>query len=67
MTCSPRRRPPASTTHLDGGATTPRIQILTIADLLHGAEVKMPPEHGTFRQARRVDQAAGEQLGFAVE
>jgi site-specific DNA-methyltransferase (adenine-specific) len=32
----------------------PRIQILTIADLLNGAEVKMPPAYGTFKQAPKV-------------
>ena len=31
----------------------PRVQILTIADLLAGAGVEMPTEHGTFRQAPR--------------
>ncbi len=36
----------------------PRIQILTIEELLHGAEVKMPPQqwtsqHVTFKEARR--------------
>ena len=35
------------------GKTYPRIQILTIAALLHGATVAMPPQHGTFRQAPR--------------
>ena len=39
----------------------PRIQILTIDELLHGAEVKMPPQFGTFKQAQRVQQAAAEQ------
>jgi site-specific DNA-methyltransferase (adenine-specific) len=39
----------------------PRMQILTIAELLRGAEVKMPPAHGTFRQARRVDTTDAEQ------
>jgi len=33
------------------GKDYPRIQILTIAELLHGAAVKMPPQHGTFKQA----------------
>ncbi|MEI6180706.1 MAG: DNA methyltransferase [Chloroflexales bacterium] len=33
------------------GQNYPRVQILTIADLLHGAEVKMPPPFGTFKQA----------------
>jgi site-specific DNA-methyltransferase (adenine-specific) len=32
----------------------PRIQILTIADLLSGAGVEMPPPFGTFKQAGRV-------------
>lgn len=31
----------------------PRIQILTIAQLLHGAEVKMPAAYGTFKEAQR--------------
>jgi site-specific DNA-methyltransferase (adenine-specific) len=29
----------------------PKIQILTIADMLNGTEVKMPPAYGTFKQA----------------
>lgn len=32
----------------------PRIQILTIEQLLHGVEVDMPPQFGTFKQAQRV-------------
>jgi site-specific DNA-methyltransferase (adenine-specific) len=41
------------------GQNYPRIQILTIDDLLHGrAEVKMPPQFGTFKQAQRVQQQA---------
>lgn len=35
----------------------PRIQILTIEELLHNAGVKMPPQFGTFKQAQRVQQA----------
>lgn len=34
----------------------PRIQIVTIADLLKGARINMPPAHGTFKQAQRVRQ-----------
>src|SRR6266849_4733994 len=34
-----------------------RIQILTIEELLHNAEVKMPPQFGTFKQAQRVQQS----------
>lgn len=37
----------------------PRLQIMTIEDLLHGAEVKMPPAHGTFKQAPKVEKEAG--------
>ncbi|MDQ2716713.1 MAG: restriction endonuclease [Chloroflexota bacterium] len=40
----------------------PRIQILTIEALLHNAEVKMPPQFGTFKQAQRVQQADTEQF-----
>ncbi len=36
------------------GRDYPRIQILTIESLLHGAGVKMPPQHGTFKEAQRV-------------
>jgi site-specific DNA-methyltransferase (adenine-specific) len=39
----------------------PRIQILTISELLHGASVKMPPQFGTFRQAQKVKQDEAEQ------
>jgi len=34
----------------------PRVQLFTISELLRGAEVKMPPEHGTFRLAQKVRQ-----------
>jgi site-specific DNA-methyltransferase (adenine-specific) len=36
------------------GQDYPQIQILTIEELLRGAEVQMPPQHGTFREAQRV-------------
>lgn len=39
----------------------PRIQILTIEELLRGAEVQMPPQHGTFKQAPRGKKAGPEQ------
>lgn len=35
-----------------------RIQILTIADLLNGTDVKMPPQSGTFREAAAQEDAA---------
>ena len=36
----------------------PRIQILPIKKLLHGVEVKMPPQFGTFKQAQKVSKQA---------
>lgn len=36
----------------------PRIQILTIVDLLRGTKIQMPPQYGTFKQAQRVQQQA---------
>jgi hypothetical protein len=42
-------------------------QILTIDQLLHGAEVKMPPQFGTFKQAQKVGKQADieqAELGF---
>ena len=44
----------------------PRIQILTIDELLHNAEVKMPPQFGTFKQAQRVQQADAEQAELGL-
>jgi site-specific DNA-methyltransferase (adenine-specific) len=35
------------------GRDFPRLQILTVEQLLHGAQVEMPPQHGTFREAQR--------------
>ncbi len=44
------------------GQDYPRLQILTIEDLLHGARVQMPPQHGTFKEAQQVRQAASDHL-----
>jgi hypothetical protein len=35
------------------GRDFPRLQILTVEQLLHGDQVEMPPQHGTFREAQR--------------
>jgi site-specific DNA-methyltransferase (adenine-specific) len=45
------------------GRDYPKIQILTIAELLAGTEIKMPSaaETGTFKQAPRVHQRQGDQ------
>ena len=42
------------------GQDYPRIQILTIEELLHGAEVKMPPQQGTYKEAQRVQMQGPE-------
>jgi site-specific DNA-methyltransferase (adenine-specific) len=39
----------------------PRLQILSIEDLLNGEEVKMPPAHGAFKKAGRVKKEEGSQ------
>ena len=36
-----------------------RNQILTIDELLHGAEVKIPPQFGTFKQAKQAELGFG--------
>lgn len=48
------------------GQDYPKIQILTISELLHDAEIKMPPQYGTFKEAQRArlsDTGQGS-LGF---
>lgn len=46
----------------DWGRDYPRLQILTIEELLRGAgEVKMPPQQGTFREAKRAKMPGAEQ------
>lgn len=42
----------------------PKLQILTIADLLNGADVKMPPASITFKQAQKEQGEGGEQRGL---
>ncbi len=42
----------------------PRLQILTVEQLLHGAQVQMPPAYGTFKQAQKVKQNVGVQGGL---
>jgi site-specific DNA-methyltransferase (adenine-specific) len=38
------------------GKAYPKVQILTIAELLRGVDVQMPPPFGTFKAAQRVRQ-----------
>lgn len=42
----------------------PKIQILTIQELLEGAEIKMPPSGITFKQAKRILDDGSKQLGL---
>lgn len=50
------------------GRDYPRIQILSIAELLQGAEVKMPPQHGTFKTVQRVQKGQeAQQIGLGFE
>jgi hypothetical protein len=44
----------------------PRIQLLTVGALLQGAQVQMPLEWGTFRQAERVQGAGAVQGKLAM-
>jgi hypothetical protein len=41
------------------GRKHPRVQILTIQDLLDGKTVDMPYQYGTFKQAGRVEKGDG--------
>ncbi len=46
----------------------PKIQIISIADMLKGKRVDMPPTHITFKQAQRVQMQPGaDQLGLDIE
>lgn len=49
------------------GQKFPRLQILTIAQLLKGTGVKMPPQHGTFKKAQQVKQDDNIQHGLGLE
>jgi site-specific DNA-methyltransferase (adenine-specific) len=42
------------------GQDYPRIQILTVEELLNGAQVKMPPPFGTFKQAQTTRRAGSD-------
>ncbi len=44
----------------------PRLQILTIEQLLAGASVQMPPETGTFLAAQKVKKSQGDQSQFNI-
>ena len=45
----------------------PKIQILTIEQLLNGARVDMPPQFGTFKQAPKADRLGGKQEDLGLQ
>lgn len=49
------------------GQSYPRLQILTVGDLLHGATLKMPPTSITFKQANREQSGQPGQPGLGLE
>jgi len=44
----------------------PKIQILTIEQLLNGEQVQMPPSHGTFKKAEKVKKVEGSQSELEI-
>ena len=48
------------------GQNYPKIQILTIEDLLNGKQVKMPPDFGTFKQAQKAKKSEGTQKELGI-
>ncbi len=44
----------------------PRIQILTIEEILDGKEIDMPSAHGTFKQAQKIKRVSEEQGRFEI-
>jgi len=41
--------------------------LLTIEELLNGAQVKMPATHGTLKKANRVKKADAKQAGLGLQ
>jgi len=44
----------------------PKIQILTIGELLEGKEILMPPASGTFKEAPKAEKDGPEQPGLGL-
>jgi hypothetical protein len=44
----------------------PKIQILTIEQLLNGVQVNMPPAHGTFKRAEKIKKSEGVQRKMEI-
>ncbi len=45
----------------------PKVQVLTVEDLLHGLSFKVPPSFGTFKQAARSDSETGKQAPLDLQ
>ncbi|MBI3733692.1 MAG: site-specific DNA-methyltransferase, partial [Chloroflexi bacterium] len=51
----------AGTYHSQNWGDYPKIQILTIEELLHGAKVQLPRTEQTFKRAARAEQGGAKQ------
>ncbi|MEO8395757.1 MAG: DNA methyltransferase [Chloroflexota bacterium] len=49
------------------GKDYPKIQIVTVEELLHGKGIDMPPAYGAFKQAERVKTSDAEQISLFDE
>jgi site-specific DNA-methyltransferase (adenine-specific) len=45
----------------------PKLQIVTIDQLMAGGKVQMPPAFGTFKQAQKASQVEGKQPGLDLD
>lgn len=45
----------------------PKLQILTVEDLLNGKQVQLPPSLHTFKQAEKISTSEGGQNEFTFE
>jgi CheY-like chemotaxis protein len=57
-------RPGAQSVQADAHLVKPFSSAQMLAELLRGAVIAMPPAHGTFKQAQRVDQPIADQQLF---
>jgi len=45
----------------------PKLQILTVEDLLNGKQVQLPPSLHTFKQAEKIEASETDQLGLSFD
>ena len=56
----------AGFTRPTAGKSYPRLQIITISSLLAGQVPDLPPTHGTFKKAGRIQRKEGEQGSLGI-